>query len=123
MYSTLVNSHPSQFEFLVFGGRGSPKQPTNRLFSLSLNSFSKNSADFCPTECNFREIIPSDGKIVPAARWRHSATMLRSNSEQSFMVVFGGRDETKVFDDCWKYDLAKEEWSLIKLNGEIIYPR
>jgi tRNA wybutosine-synthesizing protein 3 len=69
---------------LVFGGRGSPKQPSNELLLLSLSS---NQANF---------FIPKDVRgAIPSPRWGHTLNAL-SGRHGTLCVVIGGRNECNI---------------------------
>jgi hypothetical protein len=61
------------------------------------------------TECNFWELITSEGE-VPEARSGHG--MVPSEKENR-MFVFGGRTKEKAegdLNDLWEYDIALRSW-------------
>lgn len=69
---------------LVFGGRDSPKQPSNELLLLSVSS---NQANF---------FIPKDVRgAIPSPRWGHSVNALSGRSG-TLCVVIGGRNESNI---------------------------
>eukprot|EP00002_Diphylleia_rotans_P014307 TRINITY_DN2788_c0_g2_i3.p1 TRINITY_DN2788_c0_g2~~TRINITY_DN2788_c0_g2_i3.p1 ORF type:complete len:560 (-),score=132.18 TRINITY_DN2788_c0_g2_i3:419-2098(-) len=49
----------------------------------------------------------------PAPRSRHSATMLPGKR----MLVFGGGDERRVYDDIYCLDIATMSWARLRTNG------
>ncbi|KYQ90615.1 hypothetical protein DLAC_09244 [Tieghemostelium lacteum] len=50
---------------------------------------------------------------IPSARYGHVALTTPFNT----MYVFGGRDNTSVFNDIYKYNMELDQWVLIKPTG------
>ena len=57
---------------------------------------------------------------VPAARWRHTATLLPSGDN---LLVFGGLSKGKRFNDTYVLDVQKCEWNIKECNGTPPPPR
>ena len=57
---------------------------------------------------------------VPQARWRHTATMLNSGNE---VLVFGGLNKGKRFNDTYVLSIDKEEWNIKECAGTPPHPR
>ncbi len=49
------------------------------------------------------------GAAGPAARWGHSATLVALQQGPA-VVVYGGRDQERVFGDAWLLDVAEAAW-------------
>nr|CAB3263403.1 tRNA wybutosine-synthesizing protein 4 [Phallusia mammillata] len=109
MYSSIVQKpNHEKTQFLLFGGRSSPKMTTN---DVSLITINKN----C-TEHDIK-LIPSQG-TCPNARWRHTANVLQfvnnCEDDQHTMLVYGGRDELNVHGDCWCLNMNTFIWSNVE---------
>ena len=57
---------------------------------------------------------------VPQARWRHTATLLPDGSN---LLVFGGLNKGKRFNDTYVLDVQKCEWNIKECNGTPPPPR
>jgi len=87
----------------VFGGRTNPKMGLNRLNCFDLKSI------------NWKEIT---GENRPEPRWRHTFKKV----DKTRGIVFGGRNDEKLFNDCWIFDV-NNYFSLIQTNSEPPEPR
>ena len=56
----------------------------------------------------------------PSPRWRHTANLLPDGKQ---VFVFGGRDETARFDDCYLLDTSNYRWTVPAVTGEVPMPR
>jgi len=56
---------------------------------------------------------------VPQPRWRHTATLLPDKT----MLVFGGLNKGKRFNDTFVLDVQKSEWNIRECNGTPPPPR
>ena len=81
----------SEMAFL-FGGRASPRDPSNDMFSVDLKTR------------DVIEILSSGQK--PSPRWKHSLTTVTQN----LLVMVGGRDSENVFDDVCIFDCQQKKW-------------
>lgn len=106
MYCTLVQQPTcgKKMEFVLFGGRSSPKAATNNTTIISLNA----------EECEITTLPNVDN--IPAARWRHTANVVtQKGCNEHKMLVFGGRDEKNLLGDCWTFDMKALKWSEVAL--------
>ena len=112
--------------FAVFGGRMGPLTPSA---ALTLCSLDTDSAAWSVEEIAIPEQEASGGgggALWPAARWRHSATLLQpsANSASPLLVVLGGRavGEGRATLVCglqepWAFDLETRRWRRIELTA------
>ncbi|ELR13924.1 kelch repeatcontaining protein [Acanthamoeba castellanii str. Neff] len=57
---------------------------------------------------------------TPAPRNTHTAILLGDGQR---LVVFGGRDEHKFFNDCWILDVVRMQWREVETTGPLPSPR
>ncbi len=50
----------------------------------------------------------------PQARYGHNAIW---DSGRNVLVLFGGQDETKFYDDVWEFDPAQSLWTQVRFAG------
>ena len=80
----------------IFGGRGSPKDPSDRMFNLNLKTG------------NLVEILSSEiSGQKPSARWKHTLTAVSENE----LVLVGGKTADEVFSDIYLFNVASKKWS------------
>ena len=80
----------------IFGGRASPKDPSDKLFLLNLKAGS------------LEEVSNSDiSGQKPSARWKHTLTAVSDNE----LVLVGGKSVDQVFSDIYLFDVDSKKWS------------
>ena len=82
----------------IFGGRASPKEPSDKLFRLDLS-------DGVVTEIQASEISGQR----PSARWKHTLTAVSQNQ----LILIGGKDSKKVFGDIYSFDVEGRKWKFL----------
>jgi len=97
---------------LIYGGRNSSNGALNTLSKYDLVSDSW----FVPSSFN---ISKTDVTAIPSARYGHVAVTTLYNT----MYIFGGRNETTVFNDIYKYHMENDTWMKIEPKGELPTPR
>jgi dynein heavy chain len=96
----------------LFGGCGNQNgtpQAFNDMYAM----------DFSDPESFRWEKYVTDG-AGPSPRARHTATMLVGGK---FMMVFGGIDRRKRYNDVWVLDIMMKTWRLMEIEGKAPSPR
>jgi hypothetical protein len=89
LFSGLATTSKSAY---LFGGRDSPKEPSDKLFKIDLESG------------NISEVLTSSPR--PLARWKHSFTAVSEDK----LVLVGGKDDGQVFDEVYVFDCKEQKW-------------
>ena len=108
-----ISYSPTVKKNIVFGGCGiSPDGSSQQVF---------NETWFLSTDGaeGAWELVDVMGD-VPQARWRHTATLLPSGDN---LLVFGGLNKGKRFNDTYVFDVSKLEWNIKECNGTPPPPR
>lgn len=103
--SCVTHTLAGQTVFIIFGGRAAPNCPSNRLLILKF------------VEEKPQIEVVNSGERKPPARWRHTSTMVINDDNVASMMIIGGRDESCVFNDCWRLDLGAMSWSSVTLDS------
>jgi hypothetical protein len=90
LFSGLATTSKSAY---LFGGRASPKEPSDKLFKIDLESG------------NIAEVLTSSPK--PSGRWKHSFTAVSDDK----LVLVGGKDDGQVFDEIYVFDCKEQKWT------------
>nr|CAB3259219.1 kelch domain-containing protein 1-like [Phallusia mammillata] len=67
-------------------------------------------------------LSPSDA-MIPTARAAHSLDYLKSEDDQEFLYVFGGRDSVARQNDLWRFNLSTNTWESCENKGCKPQPR
>ena len=59
----------------------------------------------------------------PQARQGHSATFVQSLGTGGALLVFGGHDQSNLFNDVHTLDIAEQRWTRRAPGGELPCPR
>eukprot|EP00798_Chlamydomonas_sp_ICE-L_P023007 gene23007-30199_t len=97
--------------FILFGGNGrlgGKPQALNDLWELDMSE---------PEEIKWKEL--SIGGPAPSARARHTSVAV----DDARMVVFGGLDKNKRFNDVWVFNCDEKSWTLKEIEGAAPEPR
>ena len=97
MFSAAAKLEGSGELLYMFGGRSSPFHPSSILSVMNLRTGATNE-------------INCQGKLRPAARWKHSLSW----TEDDQLVLVGGRDRFRSFSDVWAFDIKSMRWTLLK---------
>lgn len=62
--------------------------------------------------------VISAGDVCPPPRWRHSATFIKHNKKEG-VVIFGGKDLSSVFSDCYFWNCNDYSWKEFSAVGGI----
>jgi len=112
MYGSLAYCEESA-QLVLFGGRASPRQGSADLSIVNLQQGGEGELSIATSSV----ARAGDGGCWPAARWRHSGLVVRLEGH-SYLVVYGGRDESAVMDDVWLYCLTEGTWSRMEVLSE-----
>ncbi len=91
LFSGLASTSRCAF---VFGGRASPKEPSDKMFKIDFESE------------NISEILTSGPR--PTARWKHTLTAVSEDR----LVLVGGKDDGQIFDEIYIFDCKEQKWNL-----------
>ena len=80
----------------IFGGRASPKQPSDKLFEMNLAS---------------GDVVELDRVTgqKPSARWKHSLTAV----SETELVLIGGKNSGSVFADIYLFSVESNKWRFL----------
>lgn len=85
--------------FISFGGRTNPNECLNDVIIYNI-------------ELNKWFIYKDNNNNYPSARWNYSFILTDNNR----MILYGGRDSNKVYNDIWELKLNKEEKEELKIE-------
>ncbi|KAK5584346.1 hypothetical protein RB653_005955 [Dictyostelium firmibasis] len=108
LHSAALN--PINNTMIVFGGKDSNHVPNNNvtIYDLIQDSWLEKNTNSNHTALNLAGSIPSP-------RYGHIAL---TNSDNK-MYIFGGRNQTNVFNDIYKYNMITDNWELIIVTGNL----
>ncbi|KAN0028825.1 hypothetical protein ACTFIV_010687 [Dictyostelium citrinum] len=108
LHSAALN--PINNTMIVFGGKDSNHVPTNNLtiYDLLQDSWLPKNKDVNHTKLNLSGSVPSE-------RYGHVALTTPDNK----MFIFGGRNQSTVFNDIYKYNMITDNWELINVKGNL----
>ncbi|KAN0009401.1 hypothetical protein ACTFIU_006688 [Dictyostelium citrinum] len=108
LHSAALN--PINNTMIVFGGKDSNHVPTNNLtiYDLLQDSWLPKNKDVNHTKLNLAGSVPSE-------RYGHVALTTPDNK----MFIFGGRNQSTVFNDIYKYNMITDNWELINVTGNL----
>lgn len=78
---------------IIFGGRGSPEEPTSQLFHVDVDR-------------NIVQLIENGKGPIPQKRWKHTLTKIEENK----LVLIGGKDKVSIFDEIYEYNFLENNW-------------
>eukprot|EP01130_Rhizamoeba_saxonica_P003090 TRINITY_DN1334_c0_g1_i2.p1 TRINITY_DN1334_c0_g1~~TRINITY_DN1334_c0_g1_i2.p1 ORF type:complete len:382 (+),score=82.78 TRINITY_DN1334_c0_g1_i2:689-1834(+) len=113
--ATWVEDPHNELENLwLFGGRTSIDDSDYRLFNDLWHYETVYSNRW------IKEYFPKDA-VIPPARYGAASWSDSSNN----LWILGGRDETQILDDIWKYNIDEKKWTKINPVGILVrpYPR
>ncbi|KAN0055222.1 hypothetical protein ACTA71_008321 [Dictyostelium dimigraforme] len=108
LHSAALN--PINNTMIVFGGKDSSYTPTNNLTIYDLLQDS-----WLPKNSNANHTALNLAGSVPSARYGHVALTTSDNK----MFIFGGRNQSTIFNDIYKYNMITDNWELITVTGKI----
>ncbi|KAL6063068.1 GTP-binding protein RHO4 [Balamuthia mandrillaris] len=97
-------------DMYVFGGQSEDEQALDDLWKWSSSTgqwtchSSSSSSSASSSASSGASIMDQRG---PAARWGHAAVV---DETEGVMLVSGGRDKGKTFDDLWQYSFKEGRW-------------
>ncbi|KAM9999054.1 hypothetical protein ACTFIZ_002622 [Dictyostelium cf. discoideum] len=105
LHSAALN--PINNTMIVFGGKDSDHKPNNNLtiYDLIQDSWLAKNKNVNHTKLNLAGSIPSE-------RYGHVALTTPDNK----MFIFGGRNQSTVFNDIYKYNMVTDNWELINVT-------
>ena len=110
----LKGNNDVQFELLIVsGGRRSPEEPSSilQMYSIDLKNNNKFNNDdmeiqrIIPLKFKYDDISAVSAVTSPCPRWGHTLAKLNNNS----FLLYGGRDNDQVFDDCYLLNVNIDE--------------
>lgn len=95
---------------LIFGGRSSTERRSEFIALNDLYSINTETWESVKLECN---------GDIPSPRFSHTSICIENGQK---MLIFGGFDGTKAFNDVYIFDFKFKTWKYIECQGEIPNP-